>query len=279
MLTHATLSATVQPLALPPRVLFGTRTSQQEALSCPTVSLRSQAAQQGCAVLHATLEAADACSPLRVARTIFFSQGAAAAETPLQLRLKPPPAQQQQQGDVDGSECRAAGQPAAAAAAAAVIATGVSNSGADRPGSSNADDGMCRCDSGSANNSAGTGCGPKQQQQAQQPSCQQQQEQQQQQQLPALPVGQALSNGDFDPDQTDLFDLMCWYWAAVDAAWQGMEYYSTKVGVVLLDSVGMGVVDAGTACGSVESGCVSTHVTYFHARVHLDGITLQLEVC
>jgi hypothetical protein len=44
-------------------------------------------------------------------------------------------------------------------------------------------------------------------------------------------VGQALSNGDFDPDQTDLFDLMCWYWAAVDAAWQGMEYYATKVGL------------------------------------------------
>jgi hypothetical protein len=67
-----------QPLALPPRVLLGQRTSQPEALSSSSVSLRSQAAAQGGAVLHATLEAADACSPLRIARTIFFAQGSAA---------------------------------------------------------------------------------------------------------------------------------------------------------------------------------------------------------
>lgn len=196
-----------QPLALPPRVLFGTRTSQQEALSNPHISLRSQAAKQGTAVLHATVEAADACSPLRVARTIFFSQGAGAAEMPLQLRINA--LQQQQQQDVAMGGCNSP-QPAAAGEAGA----NGNCSGA----------GMARCDSGATNNSAGGGCCAKQQQQYQQ-------EQPQQQVLQQLPVNQALSGGDFEPDQTDLFDLMCWYWAAVDAAWQCMEYYATHVSV------------------------------------------------
>lgn len=68
--------AVLQPLALPPRVLFGPRTSQTGALSSDSVTLRSLSNQQGHAVLHATAEAADACCGLRFARTVFFSQGA-----------------------------------------------------------------------------------------------------------------------------------------------------------------------------------------------------------
>jgi hypothetical protein len=203
-----------QPLALPPRVLFGTRTTQQEALSNAQVSLRSQAAKQGTAVLHATVEAADACSPLRVARTIFFSQGAGAAEMPLLLRLKL--MQQQQQQDVDMDGCHSPQSAAAAAAANGSCAI----------------DRMSRCDSGSTNNSAECGCCSKQsEQQQQQQSSKHLQKQQalQQQLLHPLPISQALSNGDYEADQVDLFDLMCWYWAAVDAAWQCMEYYSTHV--------------------------------------------------
>lgn len=196
----------LQPLAVPPRVLFGTRTAHHEALSSSTVSLRSQAAKQGSAVLHATLEAADACSPLRVARTIFFSQGAGAAETPLQQRLQ---AQQQQQqqgvqlGSCSGSGSRSGQVPAAACAADDDAAA------------------VCRCNSGAANNNAGSS-----------PIRQQGQQQQShpQQQLQELPVGQPLAGGDYEVDHVDLFDLMCWYWAAVDAAWQCMEYYATQVG-------------------------------------------------
>lgn len=195
-----------QPLALPPRVLFGTRTSHLEALSCPTVSLRSQAAQQGTAVLHATVEAADACSPLRVARTVFFSQGAGAAEMPLQLRLRALQQLEQQQ-DVDMGGVLPRSAPTEPAA----------------NGSSLGPDSMPRCDSGTTNNSAGSGCCVKQFSQQQQPSPQQQQL------LQPLPAGQLLSGGDFEPDQTDLFDLMCWYWSAVDAAWQCMEFYATHV--------------------------------------------------
>jgi hypothetical protein len=209
-----------QPLALPPRVLFGTRTRQQEALSNAQVSLRSQAAKQGAAVLHATVEAADACSPLRVARTVFFSQGACAAEMPLQLRLKAMQQQapQQQQQDVDMDGCHSP-QPAAAAATSAATAN-----------VNGASDGMSRCDSGATNNSADGGCCSKQSQHQQQQQQQQSSKQPSRQQLlQPLPVSQALSNGDYEADQVDLFDLMCWYWAAVDAAWQCMEYYATHV--------------------------------------------------
>jgi len=201
------MSCALQPLAVPPRVLFGTRTAHHEALSSSTVSLRSQAAKQGSAVLHATLEAADACSPLRVARTIFFSQGAGAAETPLQLRLQ---AQQQLQQGVQLGSCSVSGSRSGQMAAAA----GVADDDAAA---------VCRCNSGAANNNAGTSPA---RQQAQQ---QQQRQQQPQQELQELPAGQSLAGGDYEVDHVDLFDLMCWYWAAVDAAWQCMEYYATQV--------------------------------------------------
>jgi hypothetical protein len=175
-----------QPLALPPRVLLGERTSHQEALSSGSVSLRSQAAVQGMAVLHATLEAADACSPLRVARTIFFGQGAAAADTPLQLLLQ--------------GTARPAQSPAAAAAAAG----------------SSVDEAVCRCNSGAANNAAGGDCAAGA---AGGSSSSGQQ----------LPLGRALLDGDYEVDHVDLFDLMGWYWAAVDAAWQTMEVFATQV--------------------------------------------------
>jgi hypothetical protein len=169
--------------------------------------LRSQAAQQGTAVLHATVEAADACSPLRVARTVFFSQGAGAAEMPLQLRLRAMQQLEQQQ-DVDMGGASSP-RPAAAAAGAEPAANG----------NSLGPDGMSRCDSGNTNNSAGSGCCSKQSRQQPSP----------QQLLQPLPAGQPLSGGDFEADQTDLFDLMCWYWSAVDAAWQCMEFYATHV--------------------------------------------------
>eukprot|EP00775_Hariotina_reticulata_P004160 gene4160-4408_t len=88
-----------QPLALPPRVLFGVRTSCQEALSSGNVSLRGLSHQQGHAVLHATIEAADACSPLRegatwesavvVASSVFKAAAAAAGlPTPVVMRFQ-----------------------------------------------------------------------------------------------------------------------------------------------------------------------------------------------
>lgn len=74
-----------QPLALPPRVLFGPRTCRMDALSSSSVTLRSLSNQTGGAALHATVEASDACSALRVARTIFFGQGIDRARAQLQL--------------------------------------------------------------------------------------------------------------------------------------------------------------------------------------------------
>jgi hypothetical protein len=75
----------LQPLALPPRVLFGPRTSRLDALSSSSITLRSLSNQNSYAALHATVEASDACSALRVARTIFFGQGIDRARVQLQL--------------------------------------------------------------------------------------------------------------------------------------------------------------------------------------------------
>jgi hypothetical protein len=85
----------LQPLALPPRVLFGQRTCRLDALSSSSVTLRSLSSQSGFAALHATVEASDACSALRVARTIFFGQGVDRARGQQQI-------EQQQAGPTSG---------------------------------------------------------------------------------------------------------------------------------------------------------------------------------
>lgn len=143
--SHLCLFNVLQPLALPPRVLFGPRTSQTGALSSDTITLRSISNQEGYAVLHATAEAADACCALRFARTVFFSQGAT-------------------------SHC---------------------------------------------------------------------QQQCQQQQLGAIPPGQTSGQTsgqtlvDFEVDQQDLFDLLAWYQAVVEAAWAGVRHFATEVCIFL----------------------------------------------
>lgn len=200
---------------------MGTRTSQHEALSCHKTTLCSYAAKQEAAVLHATIEAADACSPLRVGRTVFFSQGAAAADMPLQVRLRMQQQRQQQQ------HCAQLDSTPASASAAPGPGTCSARNGSS---CSSSGEGVGRCDSGTANNSA-AGCSgnPEMQNRPYRRSLDEPQEP-----LQPLPLGQALSDGDYNADMTDLCDLMSWYWAAVDAAWQCMDFYSTQVGSMRL---------------------------------------------
>ncbi|KIY92459.1 hypothetical protein MNEG_15504 [Monoraphidium neglectum] len=63
---------------MPPRVLFGTRTSDPAALS-DARPMRQHAREQGAAIAHATVEAADGGSCLRFARTLVFTHGAVAS--------------------------------------------------------------------------------------------------------------------------------------------------------------------------------------------------------
>jgi hypothetical protein len=135
--------------------------------------------------------------------------------------------------------------PAASASVSTAAAAGCS-SWHNHPAAAavGADDDMQRCDSGAANNGAAGGCSSKQQQQ---------QQQQQQQLLQPLPVGQPLSGGDYEVDVTDLFDLMCWYWSAVEAAWQCMEHFSTQVcGQGLWGGGGRGWLRGGAGRGIVS---------------------------
>jgi hypothetical protein len=92
----------LQPLALPPRVLFGFRTSRLDALSSSSITLRSLSNQNGYAALHATVEASDACSALRVARTIFFGQGTDRARVQLQMEQQASATAGQTSGQTSG---------------------------------------------------------------------------------------------------------------------------------------------------------------------------------
>jgi sirohydrochlorin ferrochelatase len=61
---------------MPPRVLFGARTSDPHAMADARPLVQHAREQGGRPVLHATIEAADGASCLRLARTVLFTHGA-----------------------------------------------------------------------------------------------------------------------------------------------------------------------------------------------------------